>query len=359
MEQSINEILSSIYLDEKITLCSLLLDLIINNEQRSIKIICKQHNGIDAKHLSIKVDEAQLLITKLYPNFKPHILFIDDGTNTSSNIPNNTNSNSITQNKISINNVQNIILIISGKGGVGKSTIATNLALALNDTGKDTSLLDCDIYGPSIPILMGMTEYKEPEIQNNMFSPPNKDGVNVMSSGLLVDNNVATIWRGPMITKMVQHLFERTDWRKHHTATHATSSEYLIVDTPPGTGDVHLTIAKRYNISGAIAVTTPDKLALADTHKSIDMLQKLNIDVIGMVENMTNKNNSNNNIVKNYCKQHNINLLASVPIDPTFTTLSNEGMSIFSKQSKEYTINADIIKQPLLSLATQLITCHK
>jgi ATP-binding protein involved in chromosome partitioning len=173
--------------------------------------------------------------------------------------------------------IKSVIAVGSGKGGVGKSTVSANLALALAALGKKVGLLDADIYGPSIPRLFGLLNQKPPLSPEGKILPHERYGVKLMSMGFLVGEDSALIWRGPMIFKALEQLLKDVAWG---------DLDILIMDLPPGTGDVPLTLAQKTPVSGAIAVTTPQNIALSDCKKSIDMFQKLHIPILGLVENM-------------------------------------------------------------------------
>jgi ATP-binding protein involved in chromosome partitioning len=172
--------------------------------------------------------------------------------------------------------VKNIIAVASGKGGVGKSTTAANLALALAAEGASVGLLDADIYGPSQPMMMGIEGRPESEDGKTM-DPLENYGVQVMSIGFLVDQDEAMIWRGPMATQALEQLLRQTNWR---------DLDYLIVDMPPGTGDIQLTLSQRVPMTGAVIVTTPQDIALLDAKKGIKMFEKVGVPILGLVENM-------------------------------------------------------------------------
>ncbi len=172
--------------------------------------------------------------------------------------------------------VKNIIAVASGKGGVGKSTTAVNLALALAAEGAAVGLLDADIYGPSQPMMMGITGRPESEDGKTM-EPLRNYGVQVMSIGFLVDQDQAMIWRGPMATQALEQLLRQTNWQ---------DLDYLIVDLPPGTGDIQLTLSQRVPLTGAVIVTTPQDIALLDARKGIKMFEKVGVPILGIVENM-------------------------------------------------------------------------
>ena len=173
-------------------------------------------------------------------------------------------------------NVKNIIAVASGKGGVGKSTTAVNLALALAAEGASVGLLDADIYGPSQPMMMGITGRPD-SIDGKNMEPMENHGIQVMSIGFLVAQDEAMIWRGPMATQALEQLLRQTNWR---------DLDYLIVDMPPGTGDIQLTLSQRVPMTGAVIVTTPQDIALLDAKKGIKMFEKVGVPILGIVENM-------------------------------------------------------------------------
>ena len=177
-----------------------------------------------------------------------------------------------------IPDVRNVILVMSGKGGVGKSTVATNLALALRRLGTRVGLLDADIYGPSLPTMLGIEGHPTSK-DGKRIQPLQRFGIKLMSVGfLLEDPKQAIIWRGPMLHGALQQFVTDVDWG---------GLDYLIIDSPPGTGDVALTLAQKLRLTGAIIVTTPQEVALQDVYKSVSMCQKLNVPILGVVENMS------------------------------------------------------------------------
>jgi ATP-binding protein involved in chromosome partitioning len=173
--------------------------------------------------------------------------------------------------------VQNTIAVASGKGGVGKSTVAVNLAMALSEQGYEVALVDTDIYGPSIPKMMGMEGEKPRVDDERKMVPLEKHGVKLLSMGFMVDPDQAVVWRGPMVTKAVRQFLGDVNWG---------DVEYMILDLPPGTGDVQLTIVQTIPLTGAVIVSTPQDLALADARKGKAMFDNVNVPVVGMVENM-------------------------------------------------------------------------
>ncbi|MBW8756546.1 MAG: iron-sulfur cluster carrier protein ApbC [Burkholderiales bacterium] len=172
--------------------------------------------------------------------------------------------------------VANIIAVSSGKGGVGKSTTAVNLALALSAEGARVGLLDADIYGPSLPLMMGLDGRPESEDGKTM-KPLENHGVKVMSIGFLVDAEQAVVWRGPMATQALDQLLRQTTWGE---------LDYLLIDMPPGTGDIALTLSQRVPVTGAVIVTTPQDIALLDARKGVNMFEKVGVPILGIVENM-------------------------------------------------------------------------
>lgn len=173
--------------------------------------------------------------------------------------------------------VKNILAVASGKGGVGKSTTAVNLALALAAEGARVGILDADIYGPSQPIMLGVADARPESRDQRSIEPVPAHGLQSMSIGYLVDEDQAMIWRGPMVSSALQQLLNDTRW---------DNLDYLIIDLPPGTGDAHLTLAQKVPVTAAIIVTTPQDIALADARKGIAMFQKVQVPVLGIVENM-------------------------------------------------------------------------
>ena len=176
-----------------------------------------------------------------------------------------------------MSNVRNIIAVASGKGGVGKSTTAVNLALALAAEGARVGLLDADIYGPSQPTMMGVSGKPESHDGKTM-EPLENYGVQVASIGFMIDPDQPMVWRGPIVTQALQQLLEQTNWR---------DLDYLIVDMPPGTGDVQLTLSQKVPVTGAVIVTTPQDIALLDARKGLKMFEKVGIPILGVVENMS------------------------------------------------------------------------
>jgi len=174
-------------------------------------------------------------------------------------------------------NIKNIIAISSGKGGVGKSTTTVNLALALQQEGASVGILDADIYGPSIPTMLNITQKPETEDGKSML-PLIAYGIQAMSIGALMDPDTPMVWRGPLVTQTLTQLLKETNWQ---------DLDYLLIDLPPGTGDVQLTLSQQIPVTGAIVVTTPQEVSLMDARKGLKMFEKVNIPILGVIENMS------------------------------------------------------------------------
>ena len=221
--------------------------------------------------------------------------------------------------------VRNIIAVASGKGGVGKSTVSVNLALALASDGASVGLLDADIYGPSQPQMMGLAG-KQPESDDGKtMRPLEAHGVQVMSIGFLVDADQPMIWRGPMVTSALQQLLHQTDW---------DDLDYLIIDMPPGTGDIQLTLSQQVPVSGAVIVTTPQNIATLDARKGLAMFNKVSVPVLGIIENMSTHVCSNCGHEESIfgagggeemARDFDVELLGQLPLDATIREQTDSG----------------------------------
>ena len=174
--------------------------------------------------------------------------------------------------------VKKTIAVASGKGGVGKSTVAVNLAVCLAERGASVGLMDCDIYGPSLPVMMGIDGRPTADPKTQALAPLVKHGIKLMSMGFLSDERTPVIWRGPMVHKMVTAMMVQVDWE---------NLDYMVMDLPPGTGDAQLTLTQSAPLSGAVIVTTPQDVSLADARKGLKMFEQVNVPVLGIVENMS------------------------------------------------------------------------
>ncbi len=242
----------------------------------------KSLKSVDVKDGNVHVDielgyPAKTVIPQLKKMIEEKIKQLPAVENIEVNIRSKIVSHSVQQALKPLPNVKNIIAIASGKGGVGKSTTAVNLALALVAEGANVGILDADIYGPSIPTMLGLTGYPASEDGKTML-PKIAYGLQTMSIGYLIDEDQPMIWRGPMVTNALQQLLKDTQWQ---------DVDYLIIDLPPGTGDIQLTLAQQIPVSGAVIVTTPQDIALLDAQRGLAMFNKVNVPVLGLVENMS------------------------------------------------------------------------
>lgn len=223
--------------------------------------------------------------------------------------------------------VRNVIAVGSGKGGVGKSTTAVNLALALAAEGARVGLLDADVYGPSIPAMLGLSGRPDSP-DNKSIEPMRAFGVEAMSIGLLVDQDTPMIWRGPMATSALMQLFNDTLWG---------DLDYLLIDLPPGTGDIQLTLAQKIPVAGAVIVTTPQDIATLDAKKALKMFEKVEVPVLGIVENMAVHTCSNCGHVEHLfgwgggermAAQYGVPLLGSLPLDIAIREQGDAGQPV-------------------------------
>ena len=223
-----------------------------------------------------------------------------------------------------LDGVKNIILVASAKGGVGKSTTAINIATALNQLKHNVGILDADIYGPSIPKMLGIRE--KPKIsQDKRFIPIDKFNMKCMSIGFLIDQKTPVIWRGPMIIKALKQMLNGVVWNGVDT---------LVIDLPPGTGDVQLTLAQKVVISGVVIVSTPQELALIDAIKGVNMFKKLKVPILGIIENMSYLKTKSGDIIDIFGKgsvekaaqKNSISFLGDIPIDEKISKNSDKGV---------------------------------
>jgi ATP-binding protein involved in chromosome partitioning len=213
-----------------------------------------------------------------------------------------------------INNIKNIIAVASGKGGVGKSTTSVNLALALAAEGAKVGVLDADIYGPSQPRMLGTNQRPESE-DGKSIEPIESFGLQSMSIGFLIDEEEPMIWRGPMVTQALEQMINDTNWK---------DLDYLVIDLPPGTGDIQLTLSQKVPVSGAVIVTTPQDISLLDARKALKMFEKVNVPVMGIIENMSthvcSQCGHEEHIFgagggEKMAKQYGVDLLGNLPLD--------------------------------------------
>ncbi|MFL3044580.1 MAG: P-loop NTPase [Candidatus Neomarinimicrobiota bacterium] len=241
----------------------------VSKDTVEIELTIKTQNDEKKK---IVIDEIK---NKLSQYFKQvDIKIIDDGPQQG---PPPQSPQSPVQQKFNLDQIKNVIAVASGKGGVGKSTVAANIALALKEKKYTVGLLDLDIYGPSLPIILGFNE--SPKMtQDRKIVPFDQYGLKVMSFGFISGNETPIIWRGPMVSRMTEQFFNDVSWGK---------LDFLILDLPPGTGDIQLTLTQKLRMAGAVIITTPQDIALADVRKGADMFRKVHTPILGVVENMS------------------------------------------------------------------------
>lgn len=281
----------------------------------------------DAAHLNLKVSLpypaksrfaaiAELFRTRLAPLAGERKLTVD--------VVSHITSHSAQRGVPLLPGVKNIIAVSSGKGGVGKSTTAANLALALAAEGASVGILDADIYGPSQPLMMGLHGQK-PEIIDGKLIPLPAHGVQTMSIGYLVDDDQAMVWRGPMVSQALQQLLNDTLWNE---------LDYLVIDMPPGTGDIQLTLSQKVPVTGAIVVTTPQDIALIDAKKGLKMFEKVGVPILGIVENMAMHTCSNcgheehifgHGGAEKMGEQYGVEVLGSLPLDLSIRQSTDQG----------------------------------
>jgi ATP-binding protein involved in chromosome partitioning len=266
------------------------------------------------------------------------------------------------QPKLPIAGVQNIIAVGSGKGGVGKSTVAVNLAISLVKLGHKTGLLDADVYGPNVPLMMGIRE--TPHAIGQRIQPLEAHGVRLMSMALLNPGDKPLVWRGPMLNSVIQQFLRNVDWGE---------LDYLVIDLPPGTGDVQLTLIQTTPLTGAVVVTTPSDVALEDARKAVNMFEQVREQVLGIVENMSYLEHNGEKLYvfgkgggARTAALMKVPLLAEIPLDPKTREMGDAGtpvatlndgnaqVAIFSKLAEAIIERAEATKQrarPTITIA--------
>jgi len=238
----------------------------------------------------------------------------------------------VSQDSNLIPEVKHVVAVASGKGGVGKSTVAANLAIALAQLGHKVGLLDSDIYGPSVPMMFGITE--KPLLHGNRILPFEKYGIKLMSLGFILETDTPVIWRGPMVMRAIEQMLGDVEWG---------ALDYMVLDLPPGTGDAQLTVTQRVALAGAVIVTTPQDVALIDARKGLAMFRKVNVPVIGIVENMATfvcpHCGHETNIFKKDGGRNTADLLGtaflgSIPLDPKIVLGGDAGVPITVAEPK-------------------------
>jgi ATP-binding protein involved in chromosome partitioning len=244
-------------------------NIVVSKDAVEIELTIKTQND----------EKKQIVVNEIKNNLSQYfklvdIKIIDDGPQQG---PPPQSPESPVQQKFNLDHIENIIAVASGKGGVGKSTVAANIALALKEKKYTVGLLDLDIYGPSLPIILGFNE--SPKMtQDRKIVPFDKYDLKVMSFGFLSGNETPVIWRGPLVSRMTEQFFNDVTWGK---------LDFLILDLPPGTGDIQLTLTQKLRMAGAVIITTPQDIALADVRKGADMFRKVHTPILGVVENMS------------------------------------------------------------------------
>ena len=290
--------------------------------------------GKSAKNIKIDGSDVSLEIVLGYPGKSltetirrqviDRLKKIDGVGNISVNVYSKIVSHSAQRGVKLVPGIKNIIAVASGKGGVGKSTTAVNLALALAAEGAKVGMLDADIYGPSQPTMLGITG-RPASKDGKTMEPLEGHGIQAMSVGFLIDPETPMVWRGPMVTQALEQLLNETNWN---------DLDYLIVDLPPGTGDIQLTLAQKVPVTGAVIVTTPQDIALLDARKGLKMFEKVGVPIIGIVENMAMHVCSNCGHMEHIfgagggekmAKDYNIELLGSLPLDIKIREMADSG----------------------------------
>ena len=262
---------------------------------------------------------------------------------------------SVQQNLKPLGKIKNIIAVASGKGGVGKSTTAVNLALALTAEGAQVGLLDADIYGPSIPQMMGLAGKQPESLDGLSIEPLIAYGVKTMSIGFMVDVDSPMVWRGPMVTQTLEKLLNQTNWGE---------LDYLVIDLPPGTGDTQLTLAQRVPVTGAVIVTTPQDIALIDARKGLKMFEKVGIPILGLIENMslhicTNCGHEEHIFgqggAEKMSKDYEVSVLGALPLELSIREMADAGKPtvVGAPASRTAEIYAEIARKIAVKVAGQ------
>ncbi len=338
------------------------------NIQNALKELLDPNTGKDfitsksAKNIQIKGNEVSVDIVLGYPAksvmndvkvlVENHLKNLDGVESVTVNIGSRIVAHKAQQGVTLLPNVKNIIAVASGKGGVGKSTTSVNLALALAAEGATVGLLDADIYGPSQPQMLGISGRPESSDGKSM-DPMLAHGIQAMSIGFLVDVDTPMVWRGPMVTGALEQLLRETKWR---------DLDYLVIDLPPGTGDIQLTLAQKIPVTGAIIVTTPQDIALLDARKGLKMFEKVGIPILGIVENMSTHICSNCGHEEHIfgtgggalmCKDYDVDLLGSLPLDISIREQADSGKPtvIAEPNSKISIIYKEIARKAAIKIA--------
>jgi ATP-binding protein involved in chromosome partitioning len=299
IESAIKEYIDP-YLDKDLVSAGAVKDTVIDGDQVKVKVVL----GYPAYGYADSLNEQ----------LKGRIEKLDGVASAAIDVSWDIASHSVQGGMNPLEGIKNVIAVASGKGGVGKSTTAVNLALALQQEGARVGVLDADIYGPSVPRMLGI-EGKPESTDGKSLEPMGGHGLQAMSIGFMIDEETPMIWRGPMVTQALEQLLRDTRWK---------SLDYLVIDLPPGTGDVQLTLAQKVPVSGAVIVTTPQDIALLDARKGLKMFEKVEVPVLGVVENMSIHICSECGHAEHIfgqgggekmCDQYNVDFLGALPLD--------------------------------------------
>jgi ATP-binding protein involved in chromosome partitioning len=339
-----------------------------NDIQTVLKALIDPNTGRDfissksAKNIQISGNDVSVDIALGYPAnsvmdsvkslVESHLQRIERVKNVTVNIGSRIATHKAQQGVQILPNVKNIIAVASGKGGVGKSTTSVNLALALAAEGATVGLLDADIYGPSQPQMLGISGRPE-SMDGKSMEPMLAHGIQAMSIGFLVDTDTPMVWRGPMVTGALEQLLRDTRW---------DNLDYLVIDLPPGTGDIQLTLAQKIPVTGAIIVTTPQDIALLDARKGLKMFEKVGIPILGIVENMSTHICSQCGHEEHIfgagggalmCKDYNVDLLGSLPLDIKIREQADSGKPtvVAEPNSKIADIYKEIARKAAIKIA--------
>lgn len=322
-------------------------DFVSSKSARNIQI-----NGSDVSVDIVLGYPAKSVLAQIQQQVAEALLNLDGIGRVTVNVSSKIVAHKAQQGVSLLKGVKNIIAVASGKGGVGKSTTSVNLALALAAEGATVGLLDADIYGPSQPQMLGISGRPE-SLDGKSMEPMQAHGIQAMSIGFLIDTDTPMVWRGPMVTGALEQLLRDTNWH---------DLDYLVIDLPPGTGDIQLTLAQKIPVTGAIIVTTPQDIALLDARKGLKMFEKVNIPILGIVENMSthicSKCGHEEHIFgagggELMAKDYNVDLLGSLPLDITIRTQADSGKPtvIADPESKIASIYKDIARKAAIKIA--------
>jgi ATP-binding protein involved in chromosome partitioning len=324
-------------------------DIVANKSVKSIEV--------DGNSVKIKVElgyPAKGIVDDLARTIEEKVIAIDGVESVDVSVGWKVVSHAVQKNLSPLPNVKNIIAVASGKGGVGKSTTTANLALALAAEGARVGILDADIYGPSMPRMLGIKGQPVSE-DGSSLAPMENHGLQAMSIGFLIEEDTPMIWRGPMVTQALEQLLSDTQWK---------DLDYLIIDMPPGTGDTQLTLSQKIPVSGAVIVTTPQDIALLDARKGLKMFEKVEVTVLGIVENMSTHICSNCGHEEHIfgagggsrmAEEHGVDLLGSLPLDINIREQVDSGHPtvVADPEGKISQIYRDIARRTAAKLAKQ------